>query len=140
MKMCRRCHNDLDESKFRLKGGYRLNTCRKCNNRKGKLDYNKNRKKLADQLEKVKLRTGCAICGWSEFTSGLDLHHLSGKMETISALLHKGRYGFGFICKEISKCAVLCARCHRGVHSGDVTIPAGIQPLNFTYSSRERCD
>lgn len=135
MKQCISCHLELDDSHFRLhKGKYRLSTCKKCDNRKGKQLYRKRRACLVEKLNAVKLEMGCVLCGWKQFPSGLDLHHVNDdKNETIANLLNRGQFGMGFICREISKCVVVCACCHRGIHAGEVILPAGTKPMVFHY-------
>jgi hypothetical protein len=70
---------------------------------------NKRRKFLRD----YKLSSGCAFCGYNKCASALEFHH-------------KGDRGFGVnvsssksietIKKEMEKCIVLCANCHRELH------------------------
>ena len=55
----------------------------------------------------------CVNCGESD-PIVLDFDHLNreDKFKTISRML-SGHYGWKAIEKEISKCQVLCANCHR---------------------------
>lgn len=59
----------------------------------------------------------CSVCGYNKCDSALELHHLDPKQKEFS--LSKSRsYSIEKIKKEISKCILLCANCHREVHSG----------------------
>jgi len=60
----------------------------------------------------------CAICGYNECFKALEFHHL-----------HKDGKDFGITAKgytrswnnfkrELDKCILLCANCHREVHEG----------------------
>ena len=74
--------------------------------------------KRREALGRVKLKHVCYLCGWGEYSSGLDFHHVHGpKVDTISQMI---RLSYQLIVTEVRKCVVLCACCHRGVHSGDV--------------------
>lgn len=61
---------------------------------------------------------GCVLCFETELTV-LDFHHLSDKDVNVSTMLAMSR---DRILKEIAKCIVLCANCHRRVHAGLITI------------------
>lgn len=58
----------------------------------------------------------CAICGYQGSPVAYDFHHLdpAEKDFTISDRMTS----FEAIRKELEKCALLCARCHREVHDG----------------------
>lgn len=60
---------------------------------------------------------GCAICGEKDIAC-LDLHHLRDKEFTISRSIN--RCSFEKIKKELDKCVVLCANCHRKLHAGHI--------------------
>ena len=63
----------------------------------------------------------CSECGYDKCFKAIDFHHIDPKLKTykISKLL---RYVFNeknkkLLLDEISKCIVLCANCHRELHS-----------------------
>ena len=68
---------------------------------------------------------GCIICGEQEPCT-LDFHHLdmSTKESGISHIVNSNR-SMAVLQKELEKCVVLCANCHRKVHAGVVflTLP-----------------
>jgi hypothetical protein len=57
------------------------------------------------------LATGCADCGERDPVV-LDADHLRDKRYEISKLLH-GNFTWRFLEKELEKCVVRCANCHR---------------------------
>jgi hypothetical protein len=71
---------------------------------------------------------GCRNCGESDPVC-LDLHHVDEKAGSISALVAERR-SLSTIQRELQKCELLCANCHRERHfepsslSDDRTVPA----------------
>lgn len=65
----------------------------------------------------------CAICGYDKCIKALEFHHFNsnGKDFGISA---KGyTRSWREVKKEIEKCILLCANCHREVHEGITQLP-----------------
>lgn len=62
-------------------------------------------------------KDGCNVCGYRKCISALEFHHIEGNKEgAISSMLQAS--GLMKILKEIEKCIVVCANCHREIHSG----------------------
>jgi hypothetical protein len=63
-------------------------------------------------LSLYKLAHGCCVCGYNEDALSLDLDHVnpSDKKYSIGDLRKKS---WDILFKEIAKCQVLCAICHR---------------------------
>jgi len=58
----------------------------------------------------------CCICGYAKCSQALDFHHLTNKHFGISA---KGyTRSWESIRRELDKCIILCANCHRELHAG----------------------
>ena len=57
---------------------------------------------------------GCAICGFNSHSAALDLDHINDN-STKPTSGHALRYEWSKkrVKKELSKCQVLCANCHR---------------------------
>ena len=73
---------------------------------------------LAKWLAEYKSRLSCQICGEST-TVCLDFHHIDKEKKDFSlAFVKSWGWGLDRIKKEISKCVVLCANCHRKAHAG----------------------
>ena len=62
----------------------------------------------------------CQICGYNKSTTALEFHHLNPQEKdfTIGQILNKE---WELMNKEIKKCALLCANCHREYHEGLIT-------------------
>ena len=58
----------------------------------------------------------CQICGYNRCQEALEFHHLdpSQKDFTISG----GTKSFESLKPEVDKCILVCANCHREIHSG----------------------
>ena len=68
----------------------------------------KQRKKLFIRATKSK---GCVICGEKDYRC-LDFHHRKREEKECNVSQIRTR-GIGAIVKEIEKCDILCANCHR---------------------------
>ncbi len=65
---------------------------------------------------KIKAEQGCCVCGESHSIC-LDFHHIDPKTKykMVSVLVTSG-YSLKTIQKEIDKCEIICANCHREKH------------------------
>jgi hypothetical protein len=73
------------------------------------------RRRWATKLRAVELLGGkCSRCGWNKHPAGLDFHHPNDdKNFTPSKVLH---WSWRNAWKELQKCMLLCACCHRIEH------------------------
>ena len=71
--------------------------------------YNKQEYKI--RLAKIKEDFGCFDCGINNHII-LDFDHIRDKKYNISRMIHDG-FSWKSIKKEIEKCEVVCANCHR---------------------------
>ena len=68
---------------------------------------------MQDQNDELKLIFGCLDCRWRGWARGLDWDHVDGdKISDISKLIANGRPWLE-ITREIGKCDLVCANCHR---------------------------
>lgn len=128
MKTCTKCNIEKHESEF-AKHNKRIDGLQSyCNDCKKKIDatyYSKhkkivrnridaNRKKLLDWLSTYKKSCKCS-CGQSH-PATLDFHHRDKKSKDKSIADLVQHCGLARLKKEIAKCDVLCANCHRILH------------------------
>lgn len=74
------------------------------------------RNKISEEL-KTMLGGKCNRCGYKKCLSALEFHHNKGKKEGHLSNLIKNSSKQKSL-KEIKKCILLCANCHREVHAG----------------------
>lgn len=141
MKQCTGCKQDLDISEFSPKGKGRLHPkCKKCRVKIESSYYHKSpvirekKKRTARKcmviykarnrafVWKYKSDAGCLKCGEKDHVA-LDAHHIDASVKeyTLNKLL-KMSCALNKIKKELAKCVVLCANCHRKFHAGRFTI------------------
>lgn len=117
MKECRYCEKSYPESYF----GVALTTKNKIYYRhKCKYCYqnakNVLKRKYIDTLNEYKKANKCSICGNGDYRV-LDFHHKNKDEKSFSVSFGKdNRFGLEKMMKEIKKCAILCANCHRIEH------------------------
>jgi transcription elongation factor Elf1 len=70
-----------------------------------------NKQQFKRRLKEIKEASGCVDCG-EENHIVLDFDHLKDKKYNISRMIHDG-FSWAAIKKEIAKCEVVCANCHR---------------------------
>lgn len=74
------------------------------------------RSKLLTQMaHRHKIEKGCSICGYNKFGGALEWHHADGDKEHDPASALNRSWERYII--ESDKCVLLCANCHREVHS-----------------------
>ena len=90
--------------------------------RKWREYYYKNYNKWVNFLKELGYNK-CSKCGYNKCFAALDFHHINGnsKENTISQLIscaftEKRKQ---LLLKELDKCIVLCANCHRELHWRD---------------------
>lgn len=132
MKKCYECgkRKALDQFSKRKtsKDGLRL-ACRECEKERSAAYYKANRSKwhdrrleTRDKLMELKSTLKCQLCLEDE-PRCLDFHHLDPTTKKFDiARGVRDRLSWKSVLKEIEKCVVLCANCHRKVHYGIATL------------------
>lgn len=116
---CKYCQTEQSEQNFEVasivKGkAYRRLKCRSCK----QLRQNQRRQELYSWISDYKKTLSCSKCGFSDYRA-LDFHHLNPleKDFAVADLISRGASP-NKIKKEIEKCVILCANCHRIEHWG----------------------
>lgn len=80
--------------------------------------------KLKTEIRELKLRQGCALCGYNKSSFALQFAHINpetkyrnrnGKVVEPSDMIkgkYRSRYSAATVYAEIEKCIILCANCH----------------------------
>lgn len=71
----------------------------------------KTKQQYKKRLAEIKQAGGCVDCG-EKNPIVLDFDHLKDKKYNISRMIHDG-FSWKAIMKEVNKCEVVCANCHR---------------------------
>lgn len=80
---------------------------------------------LADKVKS----THCMLCGMKYPAAAMDFHHVvDDKVAEISTMVNKP-YSLADLMTEMRKCIVLCAVCHRLVHSKNPPDISSIPPI-----------
>ncbi|MBM3234383.1 hypothetical protein FJZ19_04810 [Candidatus Pacearchaeota archaeon] len=87
--------------------------------------YNKNKKKIYERKrERIRrykrqlieyLGGKCMHCGYNKCMAALEFHHNKEGKESVIAIMIKD-YSKQKALKEVNKCIILCANCHRELH------------------------
>ena len=60
----------------------------------------------------------CQLCGYKRYAGALDFHHLDPKKKDFGISVRGLTRSWEKIKKEIDKCVLVCANCHREIHAG----------------------
>lgn len=74
-------------------------------------ELHQQKQQFKKRLTEFKQSKGCADCGESN-PIVLDFDHLKDKKYNVSRMIHDG-FSWKAISKEMEKCEVVCANCHR---------------------------
>lgn len=127
-KICYKCKKELPVEFFeknRTRKDGLQSACKKCKKEYIKEHYLKNKqiyldrslkknKELREWFEEYKQNLSCEKCGDRRWYV-LEFHHKNPEEKDL-AVSQLVTYGKNRILKEISKCIVLCANCHREHH------------------------
>ena len=59
----------------------------------------------------------CAICGYDKCQTALEFHHLNPEEKDFSFSTNTNK-AWNTVRNELKKCVLVCANCHREIHSG----------------------
>ena len=78
----------------------------------------------------------CQICGYSRCNDALDFHHIDPSTKEISLGAVRGSpVSWHKIVAELRKCIMICANCHREIHTGMTDIPDEFSTFNEEYAN-----
>lgn len=137
MKSCIGCNKELALSEFSFKNktkGILQSRCKTCYNeynrsyyRAGEYTKQRDRVKNNNKLLRQRFRAWkehqqCCVCGESAVEC-LDFHHTdpSSKEGNLARAVDFGSWDR--VMEEVAKCVIVCANCHRKIHSGRIQSP-----------------
>lgn len=125
-KVCPRC-GPKDENEFSFKNkakGLRSVYCRACQSKYHRDYYERNKSSYVERsrvkqgsikeyLDELKSETPCADCGNKYPPYVMDFDHRDPSKKSFSVAKFKSTNSVERVLKEIAKCDVVCANCHR---------------------------
>jgi hypothetical protein len=76
------------------------------------------RRKKVRQMAMDMAGAKCQLCGYQKCAEALEFHHLDNDRKDFSISNSGHSRSWARVKDEIEKCVLLCANCHREVHSG----------------------
>ena len=59
----------------------------------------------------------CQSCGYNKCLEALEFHHIDPKQKDFSISQYGHSRSWERVRKELDKCVILCANCHREIHA-----------------------
>lgn len=123
-RTCPRCQKSRDINDFYQRRGKPNSStyCKECTNSQT-LDRVRELKKKC-----VEYKGGqCVTCGYDKCIGALEFHHLDPISKDFT-IAHLRSYSFSKkVTTELDKCILVCANCHREIHSGLLVVPPRIE-------------
>jgi len=122
LKICKICNKMLPLSNFRIIKHRKINStfcntlCKICE-KKINNEYQKSYKKGIKRKLVEYMGGCCKICGFNDYISALEFHHLNPEHKEFTISKY---YNLEEAKKELSKCLLVCANCHRGIHNNEI--------------------
>ena len=64
----------------------------------------------------------CQICGYNKYIGALDFHHIDESTKSFNLSVRGLTRSWEKTKKELKKCILVCANCHREIHAGLVKL------------------
>jgi len=78
----------------------------------------------------------CVICGYDSCPEALDFHHLDPESKDFSLSSARANpKSWDKIVKELKKCVLICCRCHRELHAGQIELPENFRRFDDSFLS-----
>jgi hypothetical protein len=115
-RVCDKCEKELElnEENFhkRSRGDF-FRKCRKCEQQRIRKGRSRNKKFVVDYMG-----GRCIRCGYNRCYQALELHHKDGEIKEYTLSSFSYNLNNEEVVKELKKCILLCANCHREVEYG----------------------
>jgi hypothetical protein len=116
--------------KYNLKTKLAYKTLKKYHTDEERLQAKRrNRVKAVTKRRKILMRKAvkykgdqCEICGYNKCINALEFHHINPEEKEFGLSTRGLTRSWDKIKKEIDKCVLLCANCHREVHAGLINL------------------
>lgn len=64
----------------------------------------------------------CCICDYNTYHGALEFHHVDSKTKIKAISEYSYLTDLDEIIKEVDKCLLVCANCHREIHGGFIDL------------------
>lgn len=64
----------------------------------------------------------CQFCGYSKYVGAIDFHHVDSTSKKFGLSMDQMYRSWETVKKELDKCVIVCANCHRELHAGLIKI------------------
>ena len=138
LKVCNGCKQELPFDKYHKRGKGYQSLCKECRKEYDKAFWqrkrqeymivkNNRRREISKKFSEYKGTLKCLVCEENS-PECLDFHHTdpNTKEYNITDLARRG-YSMKAIMREVEKCVVLCANCHRKYHAGTLELTMPLQ-------------
>ncbi len=104
--------------------GVSINRLKYLNRRETKTGYEvlKNRRYRIKKLLVEYKGNKCKICGYDKCLSALEFHHLEPENKDFTISYNTKYNNLDILKKEVDKCILVCANCHREIHAGIIKV------------------
>lgn len=117
-KICTKCNKQMPLKNFYINSNTNKpkTFCKNC--------YNKSvasiriPRRIDNKKKAIEYKGGCCEkCGYKKFYGALEFHHVNPKHKTGDMSINRWQnYTFNKWKKELDKCILVCANCHREIH------------------------
>lgn len=115
-KICTQCNIEKEVTNFykrKNRDNQYVHYCISCT----KIQTNIRLKAFKMQCLNYKQTNKCISCGYDKYTGALEFHHIDPNEKEFNIQKAATKKLTDSIKKELDKCIVLCANCHREIHS-----------------------
>lgn len=81
------------------------------------------RRKLLKEMAIELKGSGCCFCNYHRCVGALEFHHINEKTKSFDLGTRGLTRSWEKIKKELKKCVLVCANCHREIHAGLLQLP-----------------
>jgi hypothetical protein len=82
----------------------------------------------------------CVICGYNEHFNVFDLHHIDPTQKEFTlGSIRAAAISWDRIVRELRKCVLLCANCHRLLHANIAVLPDKYNKFDESFVSYDKC-
>lgn len=143
---CATCHRVLRNDLFytlpsMMKRNMVFSHCRSCNQQLNALRYDTRADRIRARRIAVwqYLAPRCAICGFDQHMSAMDIHHPEHKDAQVAELITQVTLALDVgkveaLLREAAKCVPLCSNCHRMLHANAIKLPAKLAPPTYNIA------